>query len=95
MNHYVNNGDGRDFYISYNSGGNTVNYNKLKSNYEKYKTPDSMFRSTLRTYDRIYKYNNGKIDYFQMSQNSMSNKSWLQNKKKLKINKNILDRITK
>jgi hypothetical protein len=29
MNHYVNNGDGRDFYISYNSGGNTVNYNKL------------------------------------------------------------------
>ncbi len=30
-----------------------------------------------------------------MSQNSMSNKSWLQNKKKLKINKNILDRLTK
>jgi hypothetical protein len=24
MNHYVNNGEGRDFYISYNSGGNTV-----------------------------------------------------------------------
>ncbi len=53
MNHYVNNGDGRDFYISYNSGGNTVNYNKLQSNYEKYKTPENMFRSTLRTYDRI------------------------------------------
>lgn len=53
MNHYVNNGEGRDFYISYNSGGNTVKFYKFKPNYEKYKTPDNMFRSTLRQYDRI------------------------------------------